>query len=82
MTKCSISNTAVSSKQSFHYQHNEVIAPLNLKLAKDGRQWSTSRSGHFIQEKNRVSFEYEVGWNSNKQEMEVLIVMFIHHLLS
>lgn len=79
MIKFSIIKSAISSKQSCRYQRNEGIAPLNLNFVKDGLEWSTSCSGRFIPEKNRVPFEYD-GWHSNKLAMKVHMVMFIHHL--
>jgi hypothetical protein len=79
MITLSISNRAIGSKQSYRYQHNEGIAPLNLNPVKDGREWSISCSGGFIPEKNRVTFEYEI-WNSNKLAMKVHMPIFIHHL--
>ena len=81
MIKLSISNRAISSKQNCHYQRNEDIAPLNLNLVKDGREWSASCSGRFIPEKNRVTFEYEM-WNFNKLAMGVYMAMFNHHLFN
>jgi hypothetical protein len=57
------------------------LSTLILNLVKDGREWSTSRSGRFIPEKNRVTFDY-VMWNSNKLAMKVHMAMSVHHLFN